>query len=76
MKSKDSVFRYTDTISIMFNLFKKKQPKFGSQIFIQRSWLEKNIDDAVYERHIEQGSGFGVIKEQTEDKAEENKIKA
>ncbi len=54
----------------MYNPFKKKKSVFGTKIFQERSWLDRQVDDAVYNRYIEQGCVLGEIKEQIELKKE------
>jgi len=36
----------------------KAKPVYGSKIFTQRSWLSKQIDDAIYEREMLRGTGL------------------
>ena len=52
----------------MRNLFKKKERKFSDQIFIQKAWIEKQIEDAIHNRYIEHVCKLSAVKEQTEEK--------
>lgn len=36
----------------------KAKPVYGSKIFTQRSWLSKQIDDAIYEREMLRGTSL------------------
>jgi len=45
----------TAIINKLINLFSKKKPVYGPKIFMQRSWLERQIDDAIYEREMLRG---------------------
>ena len=45
----------TAIINKLISLFSKKKPVYGPKIFMQRSWLERQIDDAIYEREMLRG---------------------
>jgi 2,4-dienoyl-CoA reductase-like NADH-dependent reductase (Old Yellow Enzyme family) len=32
-------------------LFNRRQPTYGAQIFQQRSWLTKQVDDALWKKY-------------------------
>lgn len=34
-----------------YRLFNRRKPTYGAQIFQQRSWLSKQVDDALWARH-------------------------
>ncbi len=40
----------------LLNLFRKKKPVYGASIFYQRTWLSKQVDEAMYKRQLEQHS--------------------
>jgi hypothetical protein len=42
-------------INKLINLFSKKKPVYGPKIFIQRSWLDRQVDDALYKREMLRG---------------------
>ncbi len=48
----------------LFNLFRRKQPKLGPSIFFQRSWLTKQVDDAIYKAQFNHALALGEVKEQ------------
>jgi hypothetical protein len=39
--------------------FKHKQPQYGANIFKSQSWLEREIAEELYKRHILLGTGLG-----------------
>ncbi len=39
--------------------FKRKQPKYGPNIFKSQSWLEREIAEELYKRHMLLGTGLG-----------------
>lgn len=34
-----------------YRLFDGRQPEYGAQIFQQRSWLTKQVDDALWKKY-------------------------
>ncbi len=38
--------------------FKRKQPKYGANIFKSQSWIERQIADELYKRNMLLGTGF------------------
>ncbi len=42
------------------------QPKLGPEIFFQRTWLTKQVDDAIYRAQFERHApSLGGVKQQT-----------
>jgi len=39
--------------------FKPEQPKYGAKIFQSQSWLEREIAEELYKRHMLLGTGLG-----------------
>lgn len=37
------------------NLFIRRKPVYGAKIFQQRSWLDRQVDDAIYKRELMRG---------------------
>ena len=46
------------------NLFRHKKSKFGEIIFHQRTWLTKQVDEAILKARTEQHVTLGAVKEQ------------
>jgi len=44
--------------------FKRRQPKYGEGIFYQRTWLTREVDDAVYKNQFNHAVALGEEKEQ------------
>jgi hypothetical protein len=45
----------TKIINKLINLFSKKKPVYGPNIFVQRSWLDRQVADALYKREMLRG---------------------
>lgn len=37
------------------SLFIRRKPVYGPKIFQQRSWLDRQVDDAIYKRELMRG---------------------
>jgi len=37
------------------SLFTRRKPVYGPKIFQQRSWLDRQVDDAIYKRELMRG---------------------
>lgn len=37
------------------SLFTRRKPVYGAKIFTQRSWLDRQVDDAIYKRELMRG---------------------
>lgn len=42
------------------NLFTRRQSVYGPKIFTQRSWLDRQVDDAIYKREMMRGIGPSI----------------
>jgi len=52
-------------IAKLKRLFKFGKPKLGPEIFFQRNWLTKQVDDAIYRAQFERHApSLGEVKEQ------------
>lgn len=45
-------------------IFKRGQPKYGEGIFYQRTWLTREVDDAMYKNQFNHAVALGEVKEQ------------
>ncbi len=41
-------------------LFTRRQSVYGAKIFTQRSWLDRQVDDAIYKREMMRGIGPSI----------------
>lgn len=42
-------------LTLIKNLFTRRKPVYGAKIFTQRSWLDRQVDDAIYKRELMRG---------------------
>jgi len=39
-------------ITFLKKLFTRRKPTYGAQIFQQKSWLERQVEDEIWKRHV------------------------
>lgn len=42
-------------LTLIKKLFTRRKPVYGAKIFVQRSWLDRQVDDAIYKRELMRG---------------------
>lgn len=42
-------------LTLIKKLFTRRKSVYGAKIFVQRSWLERQVDDAIYKREMLRG---------------------